>query len=70
MSNRAGMGKTLFVNRMAEKLQTLLPAGNNVIITIPVHGPIVTADSIMQCLMKHQNTSHCCILHFDISPSV
>ena len=69
-STRAGMGKTLFINRMAEKLQTLLPTGKNPIITIPLHGPLVTMDSIMECLVNYQNNSECCILHFDISPSV
>ena len=67
-STRAGMGKTLFITQMAEKLQTV--TGYNACITIPVHGPHVTTDSVMDNLMKCQNTSHCIILHFDISPSV
>jgi hypothetical protein len=68
-SSRAGMGKSLFITRMAEKLQALIP-GKNALITIPVHGPVVTTDSIMDCLLCHENTSECVILHFDISPSV
>ena len=64
------MGKTLFITRMAEKLQSVVPEGHKVIITIPVHGPVVTVDSVMQSLVNHQNSADCVILHFDISPSV
>ena len=69
-STRAGMGKTLFITRMAEKLQPVVPEGHKVIITIPVHGPVVTVESVMQSLVNHQNSADCIILHFDISPSV
>lgn len=60
------MGKTLFISRMAEKLKR----EHNVLITIPVHGPTVTMDSVMECLISHQRNSSCSILHFDISPLV
>ena len=68
-STRAGMGKTLFVNRMADKLRQLKMQGT-VLVTIPIHGPQVTTDSVMQYLVNHQDSSYCTILHFDISPSV
>ena len=64
------MGKTLFVTRMAEKLQAVVSAVHSPLITIPVHGPVVTTDSIVQCLVGHENTPECTIIHFDISPSV
>ena len=63
------MGKTLFVSRMKEKLEAIMP-GHNPLITIPVHGPKVTKDSIMECLVPHYNTPDCTMFHFDISPSV
>ena len=66
-STRAGMGKTLFITRMAEKLQSIVPTGH---INIPVHGPVVTVDTVMQSLVSHHNGTDCIILHFDISPSV
>lgn len=69
LSSRAGMGKTLYITQMAEKLQSKVE-GYNVLITIPIHGPVVTTDSVMEYLVKHSGTSHCAILHFDISPSV
>ena len=61
------MGKTLFITRMAEKLQSIVPTGH---INIPVHGPVVTVDTVMQSLVSHHNGTDCIILHFDISPSV
>ena len=63
------MGKSLFITRMAEQLQTQKVQGT-VIITIPIHGPHVTTDIVMECLESHQDNSYCTILHFDIAPSV
>lgn len=63
------MGKTLYITRMAEKLQACVP-GHNPLITIPIYGPAVTLDTIMECLMCHESTSLCTILHIDISPLV
>ena len=68
-STRAGMGKTLFIRKMAEELQSMA-VRDNVHITIPIHGPQVTTDSILQYLVNDQNNSHGIILHFDISSSV
>ena len=68
-SNRAGMGKTLFITRMAKKLQQVVRVGN-VHIRIPIHGPCATVDSIMKYLLDHQNITSCTILHFNISSLV
>ena len=68
-SSRAGMGKTLFVTRMMEKLHAVMPR-HRPLVSIPVHGPVVTGDSIMQYLIHHKNELESTILHFDISPSV
>ena len=62
------MGKTLFIIQMSKKLQTV--TRQSTIIRIPIHGPQVTTDSVMESLVKYQDTSHCAIFHFDISPSV
>ena len=70
-SNRAGMGKTLFITRMSDKLEReIVNERDGTLLTIPVHGPEVTTDYVMDCLVKHQDAAHCTILHFDISPSV
>ena len=63
------MGKTLFITRLKEKLQAATHQ-EDALITIPVHGPVVTIDSIMQCLVQNEESSDYIILHFDISPSV
>ena len=68
-STRAGMGKSLYITRMAEHLQKLNVEGA-VIETIPIHGPQVTTDTVMECLDAYQDSSSCTILHFDIAPSV
>ncbi|CAI8017205.1 E3 ubiquitin-protein ligase rnf213-alpha [Geodia barretti] len=68
-STRAGMGKTLYVTRMKEKLQAVTPRHNS-LITIPVHGPIVTVDSMIERLVQNEDSCDYSILHFDIPPSV
>lgn len=68
-STRAGMGKSLFITRMAERLLKRKGEGT-VIITIPIHGPHVTTDTVMEYLGSHQDNTYGTILHFDIAPSV
>ena len=63
------MGKSLFISRMAAQLREL-KGEEKVILTIPIHGPHVTTDSVMKCLEPHQDNSHSTIIHFDIAPSV
>ncbi len=65
------MGKSLFVQRLAENLsQNRKHLSDCVLITIPIHGPVVTQDVILDFLTKHINKPTCCIYHIDISPSV
>ena len=71
-SDRAGMGKTLFIKRMKEDLKTriLQPF---CIVRVPVHGPRVTNDSIVKLLKKsfqNKSRNQAVIFHLDISPSV
>ena len=74
-STQSGMGKSLYVRRMAEKLQKIKKekgvSGRDHII-IPVHGPRATADVVMDFLHTPEclSESACAILHFDIAPSV
>eukprot|EP00731_Ephydatia_muelleri_P002838 Em0001g2838a len=62
-STRAGMGKSLYVQRMAEN------TGGSHIVHVPVHGPVVTADSIID-LLEHNKHTACSIFHFDVAPTV
>ena len=67
------MGKSLFISRRAEELQKLKIENSDktkACITIPLHGPTVTADTVMRYLVEHVGNSDCAIIHFDISPSV
>ena len=59
------MGKSLFITRMADKLN----AGSTHV-TIPIHGPEVTPDTVMEFLKDHMEDANSTIFHFDISPTV
>ena len=63
------MGKSLYIRRMSESLCSLTSSSNDCI-TIPVHGPRVTPDSIMALLKDHVANSTGTIFHIDVSPSV
>jgi hypothetical protein len=39
-------------------------------VVIPIHGPIVTADVVLNFLKDHYTEDKCKIYHFDIAPSV
>ena len=54
---------------MATSLYGLNPTSNNYV-TIPIHGPIVTSDSVMAFLKDHLVNSTGVIFHVDVSPSV
>ena len=69
------MGKSLFIQRMAEELKTELKTLNkteaaNCQMIIPIHGPIVTADVVLTFLKKYYKNDKCMIYHFDIAPNV
>ena len=68
-STRSGMGKSLYVMRMADILRCQKEVGS-VCVTIPVHGPVVNPDTVMEFLKDHMVDSNCTIFHFDISPNV
>ena len=69
------MGKSLYIQRLKEKLESKSQQ-ELCYVVIPVHGPKVTFDSIVQAL-KHpfekttdQDRDYGIIFHLDISPSV
>ena len=68
-STRSGMGKSLFITRMADKLTeyTSMDARH---VTIPIHGPEVTSDTVMEFLKDHMKGATSTIFHFDIAPTV
>ena len=67
ISERPGMGKSLYIKRMANTLFGL-HKDNHII--IPMHGPDVTPDKIVQFLCNASTTLNCAIIHFDIATKV
>ena len=64
-SARPGMGKSLCVKRMGEIFQQKAVT-DSPILTIPIHGPIVEIERILEHLCQGLKK----IIHFDIAPSV
>ena len=64
------MGKSLYVQRLAEKLQQSLRTTETVQVTIPLHGPVVTPDTVLELFKDHLKKPTCCIYHIDIAPNV
>jgi hypothetical protein len=71
MSTCSGMGKTLFVQRIAAKLSALTHHSSTpVYVCIPINGPQVSSDQIVRYLMPHLQGPSAPLpqlLHFDIS---
>ena len=63
------MGKSLYIRRLSEQLTTLTSHSPHHII-IPIHGPKVTPDTLIESLVKYIGNSQATIFHLDISPSV
>lgn len=68
-SSRSGMGKSLFIQRMAEKLASGKDP-HSVCVTIAIHGPHVSPSVVLHYLKGHYNDKWPMIFHFDIAPSV
>ena len=69
-SERPGMGKSLFVKRMASKLSRHLNTNEPCHIIIPIFGPNVSPDKIIQVLCNTETRLSNAIIHFDIAPKV
>ena len=63
------MGKSLYIHRMKELLASKTSVGPHEII-IPIHGPEVTTDTIVEALKGEFSNTRATIFHLDISPSV
>ena len=70
-SKSSGMGKSLYVKRLAQKLRKQCQIKSEHVI-VPVHGPVVNADTVMASLGNHftGQTPTAQIIHFDIASSV
>ncbi|XP_064404373.1 E3 ubiquitin-protein ligase RNF213-like isoform X3 [Halichondria panicea] len=68
-SNRSGMGKSLYIKQMAESLKQAT-SNNAFHVTIPIHGSVVSTDTLMDSFKKHTGRDNCTIYHLDIAPNV
>ena len=68
-SHRAGMGKSLYIQRCREALKSVTTDGPHEVI-VPIHGPTVTPDTVVGALKPHVGMSHPVIFHLDIAPNV
>ena len=65
------MGKSLFVQRMAEQLSAVKNVAiNQCQVTIPLHGPVITSDKLLNFLKNHYEDNKCMMYHLDIAPNV
>ena len=68
-SNRAGMGKSLCIKRLREALKTQI-SHESVEVVVPIHGPVVTADTVVETLMDQFGNARATIFHLDVAPNV
>lgn len=66
------MGKSLYIQNLAKELaeKKQRSADEDVHVVIPVHGPLVATDMLLDQFEKSLNKDVCVIYHIDIAPSV
>ena len=70
-SNRSGMGKSLYVQRMGEKLRAISQSASHIALTFPIHGPVVTSETVIDSLQDWAEIdSSGTLIHCDIAPNV
>lgn len=69
-SCRSGMGKSLYIQHLADELKKKYPLSDVVHVIIPLHGPVVTPDTLLELFKDHFQQPTCCIYHIDIAPNV
>lgn len=68
-SDRSGMGKSFYVQQLAQQI-TKTMGRTSASCTIPIHGPEVTADTVMDFLIHHLQDPLCSMYHLDIASNV
>ncbi|XP_064403130.1 E3 ubiquitin-protein ligase RNF213-like isoform X2 [Halichondria panicea] len=68
-STRSGMGKSLYVKKISASLRKAI-SNDGVHVTIPIHGPVVTADTLMDYFKNYAGRDNSTIYHLDIAPRV
>ena len=74
ISTQSGVGKSLYIRKMKDKLMKLLKQkekhSSKAIITVPLHGPVVTSDEVLSMLLEDETDLKSCIVHLDIPQRV
>ena len=74
MSTQSGVGKSLHIRKMKDKLVKTLKQNqksvSQTMITVPLHGPVVTTNEILSMLLQERTDSKSCIIHLDIPERV
>lgn len=73
-SEQAGVGKSLSVRKLKDNLVKVFKKyklisekqNKKAMITLPLHGPVVTADEVLAMLLKEESDLKSCIIHIDI----
>jgi hypothetical protein len=63
------MGKTFYIQQLAQQITTIM-GRTSASCTIPMHGPEVTADTVMDFLIHHLQDPYCSMYHLDIASNV
>lgn len=73
-STQSGVGKSLYIRKMKDELMKLLKQkekhSSKAIITVPLHGPVVTSDEVLSMLLEDETDLKSCIIHLDIPQRV
>ena len=65
------MGKSLYIKHLADNLKLKLHHSASIVhVTIPIHGPVVTPDTVLELFKYHARNPTCCIYHVDVAPNV
>lgn len=69
-SDHPGMGKSFYIQQMAESLRATVGKTTAKYSIIPIHGPEVTSDTVMNFLNKYVEHPPCSMYHVDIASDV
>ena len=77
-SKQAAAGKSLHIRKMKDRLNAVLKEKDlliskkkpKVMLSIPLHGPDVTPDEVLEMLLAERNVVKSCIIHIDVPQQV
>ena len=64
------MGKSFYIQQMAETLKASQGKKSSKYTVIPIHGPEASPDTVMKFLYNHVDHHSCSLYHIDIATDV